>query len=131
VDVFTYFEQKERETRDLSLVPDGEFARMCAAEVGDTRGRIFGRFWLTDNAYVQINESVVVQGHHIHREEYGYFLIIDSDEVWGEERDLSHAPAVHKHTGPDHVRGDSESISFRAFVEQAWHLVYERTPQES
>jgi hypothetical protein len=132
VDVFTYFEQKEREIKELSLFPDRDFWRMCAAERGsdDKRGRIFGRFWLTNNAYIQLHEVVVVRGRHVHREEYGYFLVIGGEEVRGSERDPSHDPPVHKHTGADHVREDAEPISFRKFVEEAWDELYELAPQE-
>src|SRR5688572_22975679 len=120
MDVFTYFGQKEQELKDLSLVPDGPFARMCGAERGsdDKRGRIIGRAWLTDNAYIKFHEVVVVEGRHIRRVEYAYFLVVDDEEVWGYERDLSHDPAVHKHTGSDHRREECEAISFRAVVEQ-------------
>jgi hypothetical protein len=127
VDVWTYFQQREKECRELSLEPIGDFNDMIAAEAGSAgrRGRIFGAFALTEDAYIQVSEVVVVEDDHMHREEYGYFLIIDNNEVWGEERDLSHDPAVHRHIGPDHAREPSEPIAFRAAVERAWASVTE------
>ena len=90
-----------------------------------TRGRIFGKAILTEHAYLSVYELVVVVGEHIHREEYGYFLVVDGEEIWGYERDLSHDPPVHRHTGT-HERNASEPISFRDVVEHAWHEVTER-----
>ena len=94
MDVWTYFQQKEREFRELSLAPDREFSRLVAEEEGSggRRGRLFGRAILTEGAYLSIHEVVVVVNDHVHRLEYGYFLVIDDEEVWGYERDPSHEP---------------------------------------
>ena len=67
------------------------------------RGRMFGRVHLAEHVYLAIHEVVVVVNDHVHREEYGYFLVIEGEEVWGEERDPTHDPAVHRHTGPGRV----------------------------
>jgi hypothetical protein len=125
VDVWTYFAQREREVKELSLVPRADFWDGVAAELGsnDQRGRIFDAYHLMEGAYISIHEVIVViDDSHIHREEYGYFLIIDGAEVWGEERDPTHDPAVHRHSR-GHVREDSEPISFKDFVERAWDEV--------
>jgi hypothetical protein len=132
VDVWTYFEQRERECESLSLVPDGHYAETVSEEVGSDgmRGRVFGRFWMMDDppAYLAVSEVVVVtENDVIHREEYGYFLVIDGEEVRGWERDLSHDPAVHRHTGPGHDREDTaEPIAFRDAVEIAWEEITRR-----
>jgi hypothetical protein len=125
VDVWTYFHQRERECDDLSLVPFGDFWDMVAAEEGseDKRGRIFGAFALTDEIVLHVSEVVVVENGHVHREEYGYYLVHNGIEVWGYERDLSHDPAVHRHVGSDHAHESAERISFAAVVELAWDEV--------
>jgi hypothetical protein len=131
MDVWTYFEQRESECASLSLVPEGRFAEMVREELGSDgmRGRLFGRFWLMDDprAFLSVSELVIVTAENtIHREEYGYFLVIDGEEVSGWERDLSHDPPVHRHTGSGHVREDAEPIAFRTAVELAWEEVTRR-----
>jgi hypothetical protein len=125
VDVWEYFDQKEREFSDLSLNPENDFAEMFWEEEGShgKRGRVLGKLGLTERAFLEISEVVVIQNNHVHREEYAYFLVIDGAEVWGEERDLSHKPAVHRHVGPDHERHPAEPISFRAAAKRAWDEV--------
>lgn len=125
LDVWTYFQQREREFDELSVAPTPGLRPMFAEEAGSDgqRGRIFGQVSLTDDAFLALSERVVVRAGHVHREEYAYFLVIDGAEVWGYERDLSHDPAVHKHMGPDLQRVDAEPISFKAVVELAWDEV--------
>jgi hypothetical protein len=131
VDVWTYFEQRERECASLSLVADGPYADTVAEEAGSDgmRGRVFGRFWLTDEppAFLAVSEVVVVTtAETVHREEYAYFLVINGEEVAGWERDLSHDPPVHRHIGPSHVREEAGPIPFRGAVELAWEEVTRR-----
>jgi hypothetical protein len=125
LDVWTYFQQREREFDELSLAPAPGIGPMFVEEVGSEgqRGRIFGAVSLLEDAYLAISERVVVRSGHIHREEYAYFLVINETEVWGYERDLSHDPEVHKHVGADHRRANAEPISFKAVVELAWEEV--------
>jgi hypothetical protein len=127
VDVWTYFEQKKREFDQLSLRPITNVGPMFAAERGSNgkRGKVLGLLGLTDDAYLKISETVVVRGKNIHRIEYAYFLVIDGEEVWGFERDLSHDPAVHYHIGPDHTREAGVSMPFKKAVTLAWHDVTE------
>jgi hypothetical protein len=125
VDIWTYFAQREAEARDLSLGWDGDFWDMVAAEADNQRGRLFGTFVLMERAFLAVSESVVVQGSHIHREDYAYYLIIQGEEIWGEERDPTHSPAVHRHSY-GHVTEDSEPISFRAAAEKAWDEISRR-----
>jgi hypothetical protein len=99
VDVWEYFQQKEAEHRDNSLVPDASSAEMFSEEEGSggKRGRIFGRLVLSERAYLSVHEVVVVENEHVHRETYGYFLVIDGAEAWGYERDPTHDPPEHGH----------------------------------
>lgn len=131
MDVWVYFGQREKEAQNLSVAADPGFAKMCWAEVGsdDLRGRIFGHFVLTENAYLQVHELVEVVGNHVHRMEYGYFLIIDGFEVWGYERDPNHAHEGlldHRHTEDHADRIACEPISFKEAVEKAWDEITER-----
>jgi hypothetical protein len=127
VDIWTYFAQRERDFAELSLFPDSGPGAMFTEEAGSNgkRGRIFGRLWLAETIYLAIHETAVVVDDHVHREEYGYYLVADGEEVWGEERDLSHDPPVHRHI-EGHVRADAEPISFKAAVAKAWEEVSRR-----
>ncbi|HEX5174598.1 MAG TPA: hypothetical protein VFV91_10705 [Gaiellaceae bacterium] len=127
MDIWEYFTQREQQVRELSLYPTGDFWGGCAAEAGsnDLRGRIFDAYHLMGGVFLHVHEVVVVEGNHVHREEYGYFLVIDGEEIWGEERDPTHDPAVHRHS-TGHVREDSEPISFKEAAERAWDEVSRR-----
>jgi hypothetical protein len=128
VDIWTYFSQREKEFEEFSLAPDPPDA-MFAEEHGSNgrRGKVFGHAHLSDNAYLEIHEEVViVDESHVHREEYGYFLIIDGVEMWGYERDPSHDPPVHRHTYGHSERIDADPISFKDAVELAWQEVSRR-----
>ena len=122
MDVWEYFLQRENEINALSLGLEKDFSDYCTAEAGtdDQRGKFLGNLILGENAFVSVSETVVVaeQGQ-IHREEYGYFLVIEGEEIWGYERDPSHNPAVHRHS-LGHTRHDADPISFRDAIEQAW-----------
>jgi hypothetical protein len=126
-DIWSVFAQKVREFEELSLVPDRD--QMFAAEAGsnEMRGRVFGNLVLTEWAYLRIHEVLVVSGTHARREEYGYFLVIDGEEVWGYERDPTHDPPVHRHVGPDHRRERAKRITFKEVVELAWKEVSARS----
>jgi hypothetical protein len=124
-DVWSYFAQKEKEFEELSLAPDRPVPQLFGEERGSNgqRGRIFGNLFLTDWAFLTVSELVIVEDDHVHRLEYAYFLIVDGEEVWGYERDPSHDPPVHRHSGPDHVRDDAEPVAFKDVVEEAWEVV--------
>jgi len=133
VDVWTYFAQKEREYADLSLEPEDSFSEMVAEEKGSggRRGRIFGNLILGGSpveAFISVSEVVVVHGNNIRREEYGYFLVIEGEEILGYERDLSHDPPVHMHT-LGHVRQPAERITFKKFAALAWDEASRRAPR--
>ena len=127
MDVWTYFHQRERELQDLSLVPESPFAEMVAEEEGSDgqRGRMLGNLFLAEQVFLAVHEVIVVENDHIHREEYGYFLVIDGEEIWGYERDLSHKPTIHRHIA-GHRREPAEAISFKEVVDRAWGEMTER-----
>lgn len=55
--------------------------------------------------------------------------MIEGEEEFGYERDLSHNPAVHAH-GEGHERRQAGPIAFRKFAELAWEEVSKRAPAE-
>jgi hypothetical protein len=114
MDVWEYFVQKEREFADLSLTADRQSSDLFAEEAGSNgqRGRIFGTLNLDSPvpAFLAVSELVVVEGNHVRREEYGYFLVIKGVEIWGYERDLSHDPPVHRHTRSSGAVGSRSSF---------------------
>jgi hypothetical protein len=128
-DIWNYFEQKEREYAELSLEPERSRPSMFSEEHGSEgmRGRVFGYLFLTDRAYLQVSELVQVEGDHVHREEYAYFLVIDREEVWGYERDPTHNPPEHRHVGPSHRREPCGPVAFRQVAELAWDEVTRRS----
>jgi Family of unknown function (DUF6516) len=125
MDVYEYFLTREREFRELSLVPDGDISDMFAEEEGSDgqRGTMFGRVTLDERTFLNVYESVVVVGSGIHREEYSYYLIRNGFELWGYDRDPSHDPAEHMHKGADHERHATGRVTFRQVAEKAWETV--------
>jgi hypothetical protein len=128
VDVYTYFEQRVRECAKLSVTIQGDLSEMFAGLEGSNarRGRVFGQVIFSERVFLAVNELVEVQGNHVHREEYAYFLVIDGEEVWGEERDPTHDPAVHSHYGSAHERVPSHAVSFKEVVERVWEEITQR-----
>lgn len=121
MDVWTYFAQREKEHADLSLAaraPDAMFSEEMGSK--GQRGRVLGHVYLNENAYLEVSEIVVVVDDHVHREEYGYFLVMDGEEIWGYERDLSHDPPVHRHTFGHSERIEDQPVSFKEVAERAW-----------
>jgi hypothetical protein len=89
------------------------------------RGRLLGRLYLREDAFIQIHELVRVQGSGIHREKYAYYLFVDGQEVGGYERDPTHDPALHRHCSRHrpHAREPAERVTFKEAVGLAWkHL---------
>jgi hypothetical protein len=101
---------------------------MFAEERGSNgkRGRVLGHAYLAEDAYLEIHEVVVVQDSHVHREEYGYFLVIEGVEIWGYERDPTHDPPVHRHTFGHSERIDSDPVSFKEVAALAWQELSRR-----
>ena len=126
MDVFGYFDDREREALEVS----GNLrAFSAAAEEGsaDQRGRLIGEVDLTDTAYVQFHEIVHVEGTGITRERYAYFLVVDGQEIGGFERDPMHLDeSVHMHCAILHghdVRFPAETVSFKAAITMAWEYL--------
>lgn len=116
--------RRKKEFRELSLEAEDDLAELFAEEGGSQgrRGRIFGNLTLAGSpvrAYIRISELVAVRGNRMTREEYAYYLIVDGEEIFGEERDLSHDPAVHRHTAGHASRHPSKPIAFKKFAERA------------
>lgn len=123
MDVWEYFGQRERDFDDMSL--DGRNVQFFAEnDSRDQRGHMLGHVYFDGSAYLDIHERIEVKagGNGIRRTDYAYFLIIDGLEVWGEERDPTHNPPVHRHID-GHEREDATPISFRAVCEKAWRSI--------
>jgi hypothetical protein len=136
LDVWEYFQAREREVDEcsMSVLPG---VRPFAAEEGDDqRGRVFCLLafhgYSPERTYLQMHEEVVVRGSGITRPRYAYFLVIDGEEIGGYERHASHSPPVHRHcsgTVP-HERSPSRAISFKEAAREAWKYVSEfATPE--
>jgi hypothetical protein len=96
-----------------------------------SRGQVHGHISLLEIeddlvAYLDVNEIVLVEDGHAHREEYAYYLIINDVDLWGHERDPQHAPHdVHCHPRTHVDRYPCEPISLKGAVELAWEHVSE------
>lgn len=127
MDVWTYFLQKEAEFKDRCGAAPEDATYEEELGSGGMRGKVFAKLILTDDAYLQVYESVVVRQGSIHREVYSYALIVDGAHAHGWERDPLHTDAVvHEHAGADRMRQASEPLSFKAVVEAAWEILTER-----
>lgn len=125
MDVWIYLDERRRELRELSLAEGADYQLDVGEEEGSDgqRGRLIGRVWLNDEAFVEMHESVVVHGESVHREKYAYFLCIDGEEIGGYERDASHYdPPEHRHCSrhTHHEVQPADTVSFKAAVELAW-----------
>jgi hypothetical protein len=99
--VFDYADERQRECRELSL--DGSDIRAAEeAGGGGQRGRLLGAAYMSEIAYIAVHELVVVEGEHVHRLEYAYYLVVDDEEIGGYERDPRHDPAEHRHCSHAH-----------------------------
>jgi hypothetical protein len=122
VDVWEYFQQRDREVAEQSAAWDDDLGAPYSEEQGSNgqRGRIFGRVVLSDRAFLAVNEEVeVLKGSCVTRRAYAYFLVYDGVELCGEERDPTHTPAVHRHDR-NHNRYPSSVISFNEALTRAW-----------
>ena len=123
MDVWDYFDRRERECERLSVTQDADIEPVYSALEGSNgqRGRIVARLTLSDRAFISVSEFVTVGADgHVHREEYAYYLVVDGYEVEARERDHYHG--YHGH-GREHVRKAAGPISFKDFVEMAWNLI--------
>jgi hypothetical protein len=131
VDVWEYFQTREREIKKCSLhIP--EHVALFSAEDGsnDQRGMVYGPVLFNGypgSVYLLIHEAVVVKGSGITRPRYAYFLIMDGREIGGYERHASHDPPVHRHCSgrKHHERSPAKAISFKDAAKEAWKYVAE------
>lgn len=127
MDVWDYFDSRERECEAASLYPlKAEFATMCWGEEGsdDRRGTWIGDLALTDDTYLKVSELVYIgDDDRPHREEYSYYLIHRGYEMWGYDRDPSHDLVDHGHIGTDHERVNCGERTFTQVVAEAWDRV--------
>ena len=136
MDVWEYFQTRERELQECSL-HIAEDASFFSAEPGDQRGKIYGVLYFNGyppTVYLQVHEEIVVKGSGITRPRYAYFLVIDGKEIGGYERHATHKPPVHRHCSglKDHESSPSRAISFKEAAREAWQYVGEfATPIDS
>jgi hypothetical protein len=127
VDVWEYFQTREREIKECSLhIP--EHVSLFSAEEGDQRGMVYGPVLFNgypNTVFLLIHEEIVVKGSGITRPRYAYFLVIDGCEIGGYERHASHDPPVHRHCSgrKHHERAPARAISFKAAAKEAWQYV--------
>lgn len=129
MDVWEYFQTRDREIRECSLYRHDDVV-LYAAEPGDRQGKVFGTVFFNgypETVYLAISEDVIVRGSGITRPRYAYFLVIDGSEIGGYERDPRHNPALHKHCSgrKEHERSPSHAMSFKDAAEEAWRYVSE------
>jgi hypothetical protein len=129
VDVWEYFQTREREIKECSLHVTGSIP-LFAAEEGsdDQRGMVYGPVLFNgypSTVYLSMYEEVVVRGSGITRPRYAYFLIIDGREIGGYERHASHDPPVHRHCSgrKHHERAPARAVSFKDAAREAWKYV--------
>jgi len=129
VDVWEYFQTREREIEECSLHVTGSIPPFAAEEGSDDqRGMVYGRILFNgypSTVYLSMYEEVVVRGSGITRPRYAYFLIIDGQEIGGYERHASHDPPVHRHCSgrKRHEGAPSRVISFKDAAKEAWEYV--------
>jgi len=125
LDVWDYFDRRERECRDLGLVPSDTIPEQFLEMKGSdgTRGLVMARYSMSDTALIEVMEIVeIVDGTHAHRAKYSYYLVVDGVEHYARERDPSHAIAVHGH-GLHHAWEPADPISFVQFVKNSWDRI--------
>lgn len=124
MDVWGYLEDRRRELGQLSLAEGPDYQLEIAEEEGSNgqRGRLLGRVWLNDEAFVEMHETVCVEGEGIHREKYAYFLSIGNDEIGGYERHPTHDPAEHGHCSQHagHAWVPAGRVTFKEAIKAAW-----------
>jgi hypothetical protein len=127
VDVWEYFQSREREMSECSLsIP--EHVSLFSAEDGDKRGMVYGPllfYGYPSSACLFVHEEIIIKETGITRPRYAYFLVIDGQEIGGYERHASHDPPVHQHCSgrKHHERAPAKAISFKNAAKEAWKYV--------
>lgn len=111
------------EAEQLGGVPNLLAISAADADPPESRGFVQGTVYLTESAFVAVNELVQMRGGGATRVRFAYFLVIDGDEVGGYERSPTHNPSEHRHCGPDHKRQPAPAISFKDALHEAWDMV--------
>jgi hypothetical protein len=131
VDVWEYFQTREREISECSMRISEGIHPFAEEDGDDQRGRIFCLLTFDgydpERVFFQMHEVVVVKGSGVTRPRYAYFLVIDDEEIGGYERHATHRPPVHRHcsgTKP-HERSPSKAVSFKDAAREAWQYVAE------
>jgi hypothetical protein len=129
VDIWSYFQDRERELRECSLYVPAHI-NLFRAEPGDQRGKVYGPVHFDgfqETAALCINEEIVVKGSGITRPRYAYFLVIEGHEIGGFERHSTHDPAVHRHCSGQkhHEPSPWRVMSFKEAAAEAWKYVSE------
>jgi hypothetical protein len=131
VDVWEYFQTRDRELADCSLRMVDGISPYAEEEGNDQRGMIFCSVAFSgydpDSTYLSIHEVVAVRGSGITRTRYAYFLVIDGEEIGGYERHATHDPPVHRHCSGKrpHETAPSKVVSFKEAAREAWKYVSE------
>jgi Family of unknown function (DUF6516) len=126
MDVWEYFVQKQVEWAERSVHPDREFPFEEEAGSNGQRGRIFCDLELTDDAYLAVQERIIVRGTGVHREMYAYSLVVDSAHLYGWAREPDHDPPVHEHEGSDRTRKPAQPIALCDCIDEAWRMASEQ-----
>jgi len=131
MDVWEYFQTREREIAECSMSIFPGIHPFAAEEASDLRGRIFCMLsfhgYAPEDVYFQMHEEVIVRASGVTRPRYAYFLVIGSDEIGGYERHATHSPPVHRHCSgrKQHESAPSRAISFKDAAAEAWRYVSE------
>lgn len=131
MDVWDYFERRERECRSLGLAPSDTLPPQYRELEGSngTRGLMLARYHMSDTALIELKEIVeILDGSRVRRVQYAYYLVVSGAEEYARERDPSHDPPVHGH-GRHHTREEAGPIGFVEFVENCWHRVSDLADQ--
>jgi hypothetical protein len=115
-----YMADRRRECDEMSLYPHQASVYAVDASSSGRRGRIILRLNMTERAFMEVHELVECQGNHVHRLNYGYYLVIDGQEYWA--RDFDDIHGYHGHT-LDHKRVAAGRVTFKEAVEMAWEIV--------
>jgi len=131
VDVWEYFQTRDREIAECSLRMVEGISPYAEEEGNDQRGMVFCSLAFNgydpDSTYLSIHEVVAVRGSGITRIRYAYFLVINGVEIGGYERHATHDPPVHQHCSgkKPHETAPSKVVSFKEAAQEAWKYVSE------
>jgi hypothetical protein len=129
LDIWDYFTRKEREFGGVPTDrPLEEMMQAAEPPEDNRRGIIEGHLDLSDSAYVDVYERIVIEGDDDPdpRAAYCYTLVMDGMHVHRWENDPRKHPEmpVHEHEGFKEMRREhTDRISLRAVLERAWEEV--------